>query len=567
MKRLKLIIICLCIAFYAVAQTQQILVKTRGKIDSTGHVIPGKRLSGVIIEIRKVPNTHVTNHNGWCAIHLKDSIYTISRIEKKGYRLVDLGIIGRKMKSSPNFRLIIVMDTIDNFGRKKTLDRERSIRLSFQRHLQIKENELDSLKKQNRITPEEYQKELQQLYTDYQNNGRLISEWKELYAITDYDHIDELDLEIAHSIITGDFTMADSLLYNRDRNIAYLERELQSMRKELEMVYDKTYIEEKKELIAKKLYRLFELYKIQEEYETAADYLEERAQLDSLNIEWNLDAGKFILDYLFDKQNENKSKGFFDKALQICLSEGDSLYLAKTYMCLGDLNSKWGNYKESFDYYDKALQIYSDEDSAYVYYNLDTEVLQCLDRIALAYNSMDKHDDALKQLEVTLNLYQRHYPERKDLIANCYINIGTVLENKGDYNEAHRNFETALAILDSISDMPRLAYCYNNLGSLYEREDNYDEAIKFYEKGLDIYEDSYGSSMKEQMDVGYLYNNIASAYYNRANSTDNQLDYNEALDYFLKALHILSFRFDKNHPTVRTIQENIMTTINEMCLK
>lgn len=556
MKRLKMIIICLCFAFCSIAQVQQIYVRTKSKPGK-----PGNPLSGVTVRIKGGVSSLVTGNNGSCSIHLNDSTQIgsaiiIMSVQKKGYQLVDQSIIGRRMAYSPEIPIVIVMVSDKELVKDK-LRIEQTIQRTFERKLAAMEQELDSLRNQNVISQEEYKRKIQQLYANLENSEKRISELAKQYAKTDYDQLSDLDIVINQSIINGNFTKADSLI-RQDGDLAerlnLLENDrLNSIKSRLEK-YD-TEIEKERNSLAQDCYQFFKVYRDQLQYDTAAYYIELRAKIDTSNVEWNLDAGKFIMDYLFGEQNDSKAKNYFNRALQICLKKGESNSdIAKTYIYLGDLNNKWGNYGVALDYYSYAYQVYSADQ-----FHVFTDAPEYLERIALAYNSMKKYDEALNQHQITLSMCEEKYPERKDLIANCHINIGTTYENMGNYLEAISYYQKALSLLDSISDTPRLAHCYNNFGSAYDRQEQYDEAIKYYEKSLSMYTELYGPIMRRQLDIGYLYNNLASTYYNKS-------EYVEALKYYIEALRILGFRLDKNHPTVKTVQENIMTTINEMCL-
>ena len=71
------------------------------------------------------------------------------------------------------------------------LSSERKIRRTLQRQLQERENEIETLKAENRISQQEYQQALQKLYADQESNEKLISEMAKRYSTLDYDQMDE----------------------------------------------------------------------------------------------------------------------------------------------------------------------------------------------------------------------------------------------------------------------------------------------------------------------------------------------------------------------------------------
>lgn len=208
---LSIISLCLVMAFTGTAQVLHGIVKTPGRLGNNGQVIAGKRISGVTIQIKGCPVT-ATNANGEFTVHLHDSVYQIQSVKKKGYHLVDPDAIARKYTYSSN-PLILVMESSSQPADNK-LQIERKIRRALQRQMKVKEDEIESLRKENQITTEEYRQRLQDLYTNY-NNEALTAEMAERYSQTDYDQLDEFNQRISAYILDGRLTEADSLLSSR----------------------------------------------------------------------------------------------------------------------------------------------------------------------------------------------------------------------------------------------------------------------------------------------------------------------------------------------------------------
>lgn len=554
MKKLSLLIICLCISFCTVAQIQIVYVKTKGRLGSNGQVIPGQPIGGVVIKIKGLSNAFVSSHDGIISFPIPANKFFIQSVKKQGYVLSDPEATARQYTYSSN-PLILVMETPSQLTDNK-LANERKIRRTLQRKMQDKEDEIEALKEQNKITQEEYQKMLQQLYNEQENNEKLINDMAVRYSQIDFDQMNEFDRRINVCIMNGHLAEADSLLRSKgdisDRIAELQIKERLSIATQTIEASIKAHEEARMDL-AEDCYRFHERFLIEQQYDSAAYYLERRAALDTTNVRWNLDAGKFVMNYLFSKQNESIAYNYFKKALQLSLGKDEEdLDLANTYMCLGDMNFKWSNYSEAYQSYDKAVHIFETFDIN------DIDACQCMERIALSYNSMKLHEKAIEQLLSTLSNYQTFHHERKDLIANCHINLGTAYENNKEYPQAFSHYENALLILDSITDRPIIekAYCYNNMGSVCDKQELYDDAIKYYSSSLDIITKLKDLKIR-QLDIGYIYNNLASTYFNQSN-------YKMALDYYIKSLHFLCSRLDKNHPTIKTIQENIIVTINEM---
>ena len=61
------------------------------------------------------------------------------------------------------------------------LESERKIRRTLQHQLQEKENEIEALKAENKISLQEFLQEMQKIYANQKSNEKLISEMAERY--------------------------------------------------------------------------------------------------------------------------------------------------------------------------------------------------------------------------------------------------------------------------------------------------------------------------------------------------------------------------------------------------
>ena len=147
------------------AQVQHGYVKTRGRMAAGGAVIAGQRLNGATIYIKgkgKVVSHNNGKANGTFSFNMPGKTFCLTNVQKNGYQLCDRDLIGNPFQHSAN-DLIVVMDTPENALQDK-LTSEKKIRRTLQRQLQEKEDELEALKEQQKISLEEYRKQLQELY-------------------------------------------------------------------------------------------------------------------------------------------------------------------------------------------------------------------------------------------------------------------------------------------------------------------------------------------------------------------------------------------------------------------
>ena len=214
-----LLIIC-SISQSIFAQNAQIgYVKTRGRIVD-GKLIPGRKLSGVVIRILG-KNDVMSDNDGQFFIvdNSGTNTFTISRIVKNGYELMNTNILNQKKQFS-NEPLVIVLEESQILQEDKLM-LERKIRRILQRQLQQKEDEIESSKEQKKLTEDEYRKQLQDLYYQQENNEKLINDMVESYKRIDYDLIDDFTQIVSDYIIAGELQKADSLLKTKE-NISTL---------------------------------------------------------------------------------------------------------------------------------------------------------------------------------------------------------------------------------------------------------------------------------------------------------------------------------------------------------
>jgi len=90
------------------------------------------------------------------------------------------------------------------------------------------------------------------------------------------------------------------------------------------------------------------------------------------------------------------------------------------------------------------------------------------------------------------------------------------------------------------------ASLYINLGAAYDSKGDYDEAIEYFQKALKINLKMLGP---EHPDVAVMYSNLGMTYYDKGN-------YDKAIEYFQKALDIARKSLGSNHPYTKIIQKN-----------
>ena len=166
------------------AQTQQGYVKTKGRMVE-GKLVPGQGLKGATVSIKGRTAVLVNSDDGSFSFPVPDIQFHLDSVNKKGYQLVDMDLCPKTYRLSSN-PLYIVMETPEQQLQDK-LNAEKNIRRNLQKQLQDKEDEIEALKKENKISLEDYHKALQKLYDEQENNEQLISDMAKRDSELDYD--------------------------------------------------------------------------------------------------------------------------------------------------------------------------------------------------------------------------------------------------------------------------------------------------------------------------------------------------------------------------------------------
>ena len=157
----------------ASAQTQQGYVKTKGRMVG-GQLVPGQGLTGTTVSVKGRTAVLVNKDDGAFSFPVTEAQFRLDSVNKKGYQLVDMELCQRTYAPSKN-PIYIVMETPEQQLQDK-LTAERKIRRNLQKQLQEKEDEIESLKEQQKISDEEYRHALQKLYQEQESNEQLISD-------------------------------------------------------------------------------------------------------------------------------------------------------------------------------------------------------------------------------------------------------------------------------------------------------------------------------------------------------------------------------------------------------
>ena len=515
-------IICLSIYFFivlcSVSQPQTGYVKTKGRLINGDHIV-GQPLGGAIVQINRQKEV-LSQKNGTFSFIIPSKKFFISKVQKSGLVLADPDVLNKHYSYSTN-PLILVMENPSHKADDK-LETERKLRRTLSRQLQQREDEIERLKQQNKLTEEQYHNALQQLYSEQEKSLNLVSQMAERYSRIDFDQLDEFNRNISECIIEGRLTEADSLIKSKgdlnqriNTHKKHHEANMQA-RKDLE---DSETIELKdRDDLAQDCYNQFLIHKLQHDPDSAAYYIEQRALLDTANVDWLYDAAIFL-----------KNCGQYEKALSLFLTAHHQHDINKD----ADILKNAAKVSERLHLFDKAISFYEQAVEKYIDSSEDS--------IALILNLYDCYNGLVN------NLFIRPIYNTKSLL---YIKLNNDLRNKIDSllssdvidldhyhllqnhtfvsDNAKQYYERILLAMEAKYGEKSLdvANQYRVLGSAY-RYDEIPKALEYYQKACDIINEIDSTNPL----LGTCFADLATLYQMKSNRTAEDIikiiDYNE----------------------------------------
>lgn len=483
-KTLTLLLFSMFLMLSASAQTQQGFVKTRGRMDAQGNLIPGQGLKGATVFVQGRSTVLVNKDDGSFSFPVTGAQFRLDSVSKKGYQLVDLEACPRTYKHSSN-PLYIVMETPDQQLQDK-IAAERKIRRNLQKQLQEKEDQIEALLEENKITNEEYQKALEALYAEQQSNERLIAEMAKRYSELDYDQLDEFYRQVSLCIENGALTKADSLLRSRGN----LNKQVETLLQQGQAIQEEKAQLQKAESVhqadvqeaAQRCQHFYETFYLQHMNDSAVHYLALRAHLDSTCVEWQNDAGKATVEFLHDY---DRALPYYQTALrQAKLQYGDnSEWMATIDNNMGMIHYYQSDLDKALEYFHKALDI-----RIALLGENHPDVAEVYNSIGLIHANNDELSQALECFTKALQIRQTAFGEVHSDVAATYNNIGYIHFAQKDYRKALEYYNKALEIKKQTlsDDDPSFATTYLNIGTLYFLLFDFDKSLEYLNTSYEI---------------------------------------------------------------------------------
>ena len=176
----------------------------------------------------------------------------------------------------------------------------------------------------------------------------------------------------------------------------------------------------------------------------------------------------------------------------------EELTKASIYNNIGACNRSLGLYKESINYYLKALKIYEVKKDIKRQATVDNN-------IGLVFGSLEQFDKAKIYHKKSMQLFTQ-INDKKGL-SESYNNLAIVLANQDSLAQSMVYFRKSLKIEEALKDRKGIAESLNNVGSVHYYLGVSDSALYYFEKSAEI-----ERQLKNFSGASESYNNIAEAY-------------------------------------------------------
>ena len=549
MKRLFWLSICLMMAIGASAQKQQGVVKTKGRMVNGKHV-PGVGLPKATVKVQG-GNAVTSQNNGAFSFTVPAKTFLIQSVQKNGYKLVDADATKKPNQYSAN-PLYLVMEKPDQ-QMEDQLEAEEKISNTLRQQLRKARQEIQKLKDEHRISEEEAERRIAKLMQDQQNNQKLIADMAKEYAQMDYDQMDDLNRRISDAILDGRLSEADSLLRskgdinsriarNKRKQETEAQREKELAQQQAELAESKAGTQKEKEDIAADCYKFFDRFKLANQHDSAAHYIQLRAELDTTNAEWQFDAAY----YLDDQNQHNMAIRLYERALDIyrrLAKSNPQAYEPNVAVTLNNLAILYKNtqrFTEGEVMYKEALEIRrrlaKSNPQAY-----EPDVSATLNNLASLYYETQRLTEGETMYKEALVFYRRlaksnpqTYEPKVAMtlnnLANLYSKTHRFTESEAMYKEALETYRQ-LAKTNPQTYEPDVAMTLNNLANLYYKTQRLNESEALFKEALVIYQRLAKSNPQAyEPGVAMTLNNLASLYREIQRLTESEAMYMEALE-------------------------------------
>lgn len=457
----------------------------------------GEPVAGVIIRLQGSHNRVQSRENGEFAILLNDlqngDAYAIGSIVKSGYEPAEQELIGRRIPCSEQVPVeILLVSKLQLMQEREEI--ESKARENVEIYYQARLDSLEQLLAAKQISEAEMAAQKQRLESQYENFEPLLQAMSDVLARTDYQRMDSLTVLMQQAIENGNPEEAERLIREKgsmEQREAILRewgKNIQALQQEVDK-NQAEYQKQKREL-EQDCYRMYAACLTRFQNDSAGYYIQKRAELDTTNIDYQLQAGKFVQFILADYP---LAKIYLERAYRIAETQygEESGQMATTCNELAALCKRQRNLDEALEWLQRSLTIREK-----IRGKNSPAVAEALNNLGELYRAkkdlkktMDCHMRALK-------IREKHFAANSLEVAESKFNIAGVYYQQGQLDKAKQLYTE---VQEVFTDNPkvqqtRVAGNYNNIGSICYMQGKYAEAADYFERAITIYRKVLGDN-------------------------------------------------------------------------
>lgn len=492
MKRKSSILFALCLSLSCLAITQEGTVRTIARKGQAG--LP---IEGAVIRLQGSHNKVASRENGDFSLLLHDlqngEAYAFASIYKSGYEPAEQELIGKRIPCSDQVPVeILLVSKIQLMQEREAI--ETKARENVEIYYQAKLDSLEQLLAAKQISEAEMAAQKQRLESQYENFEPLLQAMSDVLARTDYARMDSLTALMQQAVEKGNPEEAERLLREKgsmEQREAVLRewgKNIQALQQEV----DRNQAEYKKQKrdLEDDCFRFYSACLTRFQNDSANYYIQKRAALDTLNVDYQLQAGKFVMSIMADYP---LAKMYYERAYRICETQYGEMtgQMATTCNELGLIAKKQGDLESAMTWYNRSLTIREKK-----YGKNSPIVAEALNNLGELYRAKKDLKKAMDCHKRALKIRKKHFAasglvvaESKFNIAGVYYQQGQLDKAKALYLEVQEVYETNPKVQQT-----RVAAIYNNLGSICFRKGQFAVAAEYFEKATAIYRKVLGEN-------------------------------------------------------------------------
>ena len=200
--------------------------------------------------------------------------------------------------------------------------------------------------------------------------------------------------------------------------------------------------------------------------------------------------------------NYKKALEIFQLAMKLSVEEKDLKNIASCYNYMGEIYLYQCDYTKALDLLLKSAKYLEELDKTKSDNTIKDALVACYNDLGAVHAENGNYKQSVEYFKKALAIVEK--TGDKLVIAGCNNNIGNVYYMQNDYPVAVEYYKKALLIAEEMNDRSSMSERYNNLGVVYTEMKKYNEAIDYYEKSLKI-----DKELGDQKGMSLVLGNIA----------------------------------------------------------